>query len=157
MPYIFKHIFRHAHLIIFIVYFYIKALYIFTWVIYVYIYKKYTATSMFKYMLNQGGHMSGKTRKSGKKRMWHIYVHMYFVHMYGARNIHATYKTHVSNHALSNTRAATKCYICNIYYAPRGRQGTLSMSTENTRVDKAPLPRGAYAIFYNTCVISDVF
>ena len=116
MPYIFKHIFRHAHLIIFIVYFYIKALYIFTWVMYVYIYKKYTATSMFKYMLNQGGHMSGKTRKSGKKRMWHIYVHIYFVHMYGARNIHATYMTHVSNHALSNTWAATKCYICNIYF-----------------------------------------
>ena len=30
-------------------------------------------------------------------------------------------------------------------------------STENTRVDEVPLPRGAYAIFYNTCVISDVF
>ena len=25
------------------------------------------------------------------------------------------------------------------------------------RVDKVALPRGAYAIFYNTCVISDVF
>ena len=44
-----------------------------------------------------------------------------------------------------------------VYYAPRGRKGTLLTSTENTRVDKVPLPRGAYAIFYNACVISDVF
>ena len=26
-----------------------------------------------------------------------------------------------------------------------------------TRVDKAPLPRGAYAIFYTICVISNIF
>ena len=44
-----------------------------------------------------------------------------------------------------------------VYYAPRGRKGTLLTSTENIRVDKVPLPRGAYAIFYNTCVISDFF
>ena len=44
-----------------------------------------------------------------------------------------------------------------VYYAPRGRKGTLLTSTENTRVDEVPLPCGAYAIFYNTCVISDVF
>ena len=44
-----------------------------------------------------------------------------------------------------------------VYYAPRGRKRTLLTSTENTGVDKVPLPRGAYAIFYNTCVISDVF
>ena len=44
-----------------------------------------------------------------------------------------------------------------VYYTPRGRKGTLLTSTENTRVDEVPLPRGAYTIFYNTCVISDVF
>ena len=44
-----------------------------------------------------------------------------------------------------------------VYYAPRGRKGTSLTSAENTLVDKVPLPRGAYAIFYNTCVISDVF
>ena len=44
-----------------------------------------------------------------------------------------------------------------LYYARRGRKGTLLTSSENTRVDKVPLPRSAYAIFYNTCVISDVF
>ena len=44
-----------------------------------------------------------------------------------------------------------------VYYAPRGRKGTLLTSTENIRIDKVSLPCGAYAIFYNTCVISDVF
>ena len=48
------------------------------------------------------------------------------------------------------------CYTI-VYYAPRGRKGTLLTSTENTRVEEVPLPRGAYAIFYNTRVISDVF
>ena len=43
------------------------------------------------------------------------------------------------------------------YYATWGRRGTLLTSTENTRVDKVPLPRGAYAIFYKICMISDVF
>ena len=43
------------------------------------------------------------------------------------------------------------------YYAPRGRKGTILTNTENTRVDKVPLPRGAYVIFDDTCVISDVF
>ena len=41
-------------------------------------------------------------------------------------------------------------------YAPMGG-GILLTSAENTRVDKVPLPRGAYAIVYKTCVISDVF
>ena len=44
-----------------------------------------------------------------------------------------------------------------VYCAPRGRKETLLSSTENTRVDEVPLPRGAYSIVYNTCVISDVF
>ena len=44
-----------------------------------------------------------------------------------------------------------------VYYALRGRKGTLFTSTENTGVDKVPLPRSAYAIFYDACVISDVF
>ena len=60
-----------------------------------------------------------------------------------------------------------------VHFAPRARKETLlksvnfqyesqasahesETSTENTRVDKVPLPRGAYAIFYNTCVISDI-
>ena len=44
-----------------------------------------------------------------------------------------------------------------VYYAPRGRKGTLLMSTENTRVDKVSFLPSAYAIFYNACVISGVF
>ena len=49
-----------------------------------------------------------------------------------------------------------------VYYAPRERNETLLTSAshryaENTRVDKVSLPRGARAIFYNICVISDVF
>ena len=50
-------------------------------------------------------------------------------------------------------------YAIIVYYAPRGRKGTLLTSTESTRVNSPPPPllRGAYAIFYNTCVIPDVF
>ena len=64
--------------------------------------------------------------------------------------------------------------IAIVYYAPRGRKRTLltsvsfqyesrvsahesQVSSENTRVDKVPLPRSTYATFYNTRVISDVF
>ena len=40
-----------------------------------------------------------------------------------------------------------------IYYTLRERKKTLLTSTENTPDDKVPLPRDAYAIFYNTCGI----
>ena len=63
-----------------------------------------------------------------------------------------------------NSDRATSIGLIIIYYAPRGRKGTSLTSvsfhtrhTKNTRVDEVPLPRGAYAIFYNTCVISDDF
>ena len=47
--------------------------------------------------------------------------------------------------------------LYNSILCTKGEKRTLLTSTENTRVDEVPLPRGAYAIFYNICVISAVF
>ena len=37
-----------------------------------------------------------------------------------------------------------------VYYEPRERTGTTLKRIENTRVDKIPLRRGSYAIFYSS-------
>ena len=43
------------------------------------------------------------------------------------------------------------------YIMHQGRKGILLTNTENTRADELPRARGANDIFYNTCVILEVF
>ena len=61
--------------------------------------------------------------------------------------------------ALDSIRKNVKKIIFVVVLTPKQSvlQNFSPSPTENTRVDKVPLPRGAYAILYNTCVISDVF
>ena len=70
-------------------------------------------------MLNQGGHVSGKSGKCPEnKYMPHVHPNVIRTHV-RRKNIHATYMSHVSYHEFRNTGTARNgeyaTYILNIF------------------------------------------